>query len=336
MQKKYNSNRKIKINTGTIILLIIFLVVCVVGGILLYRVDHASQASGGTEKSVNPDVVEIGGVKCTPRANVETYLFMGVDAKGEAEVKNDYDGTGQSDVLILLIIDKTANTYAVLPINRDTITEVRSISEEGEDLGTSRIQIALAHANGDGMEQSCENTVEAVSGLLYGQKIDGYVSMNMDAIGTLNHLVGGVTVTIEDDFSKADSSLEKGRTLKLSDDQAVHFVHDRMNVGDGSNEGRMRRQNAYMTGLKEVFIEQSGENESFAMDVFNGLSDYMVTNLKGKNVSRISKAILKNKDLGQYEIKGTNAIDDLGFNAFTADSDSLAEIVVTLFYDRME
>lgn len=336
MQKKYNSNRKIKINTSTIILLIIFLVVCVVGGILLYRVDHTSQASGGTEKSVNPDVVEIGGVKCTPRANLETYLFMGVDAKGEAEVKNDYDGTGQSDVLILLIIDKTANTYAVLPINRDTITEVRSISEEGEDLGTSRIQIALAHANGDGMEQSCENTVEAVSGLLYGQKIDGYVSMNMDAIGTLNHLVGGVTVTIEDDFSKADSSLEKGRTLKLSDEQAVHFVHDRVNVGDGSNEGRMRRQNAYMTGLKEVLIEQSEENESFAMDVFNGLSDYMVTNLKGKNVSRISKAILKNKDLGQYEIKGTNAIDDLGFNAFTADSDSLAEIVVTLFYDRME
>lgn len=336
MQKKYNSNRRIEINIGTIILLIIFAVVCIVGGILLHRADHTSPTSGGTEKSVNPDVVEIGGIKCTPRANLETYLFMGVDAKGEAEVKDDYDGTGQSDVLILLVIDKTANTYAVLPINRDTITEVRSISEEGEDLGTSRIQIALAHANGDGMEQSCENTVDAVSGLLYGQKIDGYVSLNMDAIGRLNQLVGGVTVTIEDDFSKSDPTLEKGKTLKLSDEQAMHFVHDRMNVGDGSNEGRMRRQNAYMKGLKEVLMEQSKENESFAMDVFNGLEDYMVTNLKGKNVSRISKAILKNKDLGQYRIEGTNMIDDLGFNAFTVDSDSLADIVITLFYDKSE
>ena len=51
-----------------------------------------------------------------------------------------------------------------------------------------------------GMELSCENTVDAVSNMLYGIRIEGYISLNMDSIKILNHLAGGVPVTIEDDF----------------------------------------------------------------------------------------------------------------------------------------
>ena len=64
-------------------------------------------------------------------------------------------------------------------------------------LPTTKTQIALAHANGDGMELSCENTVDAVSNMLYGIRIEGYISLNMDSIKILNHLAGGVPVTIE-------------------------------------------------------------------------------------------------------------------------------------------
>lgn len=350
--KKYKSNKKkIHISAGTIVLLVVFLVACIIGGIMLYNVDEgavptgtdkiANTDSSNVEKSdeadiPNPDVVEIESKKYKSRANLETYLFMGVDAKGKKSEKSNYDGTGQSDVLILFVIDKMANTYAVLPINRDTITAVNTLDENGKVLATTDIQIALAHANGDGLEQSCENAVTAVSNLLYGQKIDGYVSLNMDAIRQLNHLVGGVTVTIEDDFSKSDPSLKVGEKVKLTDEQAMHYVHDRMNVGDGSNECRMRRQDAYMQGLKKILMDKSKENESFALDVFNGLQDYMVTNLTGKNVSRISKAILKNKDLGEFHIKGTSAVDDYGFNAFTVDKHSLADVVEKLFYDEIE
>ena len=72
--------------------------------------------------------------------------------------------------------------YHKLPINRDTITDVRSLDDDGSYLATTKTQIALAHANGDGMELSCENTVDAVSNMLYGIRIEGYISLNMDSI----------------------------------------------------------------------------------------------------------------------------------------------------------
>ena len=61
------------------------------------------------------------------------------------------------------------------------------------------------------MESSCENTVDAVSDMLYGIKIDGYIAMNIDAIKVINHLAGGVPVTIEDDFFSIGFFTEDGR-----------------------------------------------------------------------------------------------------------------------------
>lgn len=57
-----------------------------------------------------------------------------------------------------------------------------------------------------GLDQNmrAENTVDAVSTLRKGQKIDGYAMINMSAIQVVNDMVGGVTVTIEGDFSERD------------------------------------------------------------------------------------------------------------------------------------
>lgn len=195
------------------------------------KTDETQQAA--VEPQPQEEIVEINGVRCTPKKNIKTYLFMGLDAQGEAEASEEYDGTGQCDTLQLLVIDETNNTYTRLPINRDTMTDVNSLDDDGTYLATTYMQISLAHATGDGMEMSCENTADAVSGLLYDQPIDGYASLNMDSIEVLNHLVGGVTVTIEDDFSKEDPTLRMGETVTLTDEQAMHYVRGRMNVGDG-------------------------------------------------------------------------------------------------------
>ena len=59
-------------------------------------------------------------------------------------------------------------------------------------------------------EASCENTLNAVENLLEGADIEYYVAMNMDAIGILNDALGGVTVTLEDDFTAADPTHAAG------------------------------------------------------------------------------------------------------------------------------
>ena len=182
------------------------------------------------------------------------------------------------------------------------------------------------------MEISCENVVKAVSNFLGGQKIDGYAAVNMGAIGTINNLAGGVTVTIEDDFSKVDKTMKQGETITLTDEQAVHFIHDRFDVGDESNTQRMKRQEVYKAGLKDNLAAKCSEDNTYPLTIYDALGDYMVTDISSQKFSKLALLVLKEKDAGTVSIAGTETIDDLGFVEVEPDADSLQRAIVELFY----
>ncbi len=344
----------VKDNKNAIIYLSIFVVLCVAGILAILFIGEPEESAKKHNRT--DKIVKIGGVECMPKANIETYLIIGTDVKGKltkdvvktttkkrepgettakADEKDTYN-PGRADVITLLVIDREKNTYALLPIDRDTITAVDSLDENGNYLATTDIQLALAYECADGKEQSCENTMKAVSNLLHDQYIDEYAVLSQDAIKKINNMVGGVTVKIKDDFSQSDKSLKKGETVKLSDDQAAHFVHDRMNVGDGSNECRMRRQNDYLKDLKKKVGEKTDKNPGFPLQAYKNLDDYMVTSIASNDASKITKAVLKNKYLGTFKIKGKTKVDDYGYNAFYPDKNSLNEVVRKLFYDEVK
>lgn len=275
----------------------------------------------------------VNGVMCKKRQNVLTYLFIGVDDYGEMREKPDDEIPGQCDVLLLLVIDKAADTYAVININRNTITNVRAISDyDGTELGEFPMQIALAHTNGDGLEQSCKVVSDAVSELLMNMRIDHYAAANMDVIGIINHYVGGVSVVIEDDFSGVDDSLKYGETVRLSDTQAETFVRARQSMKDPSNAARMRRQHRYLDSFKQVFLERYHADAQFPLKMVHELNDYLVTDMTDKDFSYIAKAISKNEYLGMFEPDGETEVDRNGWEAFFPYPDSITDIVMKLFY----
>ncbi len=282
------------------------------------------------------NVVELNGVRCRRRTRMKSYLFMGVDARGKVDdEREEYKGEGQCDVLLLVVVDQNANTYTVFPIDRNTVTTVRALEEDGSFVGQLEEQIALAHSTGDGKEISCENAVYSVSHLLYDQPIDGYLALNMDCIGIINHELGGVTVTIEDDFSEADPSLKLGETVKLTDEQAVHYIHDRMNVGDGTNEGRMRRQDQYLANAQPIFMDKLMKDETFFRSLYDSLGDYMVTSLSGKDISKLAKAFRSNEYLEPPKITGETSVDRFDTIMLTPDEESVAAAVLELFYEEV-
>lgn len=137
------------------------------------------------------------------RPELETYLFMGIDTMGAAVGVNSYAGGGQADVQIVAVLDRANQTWQALQLNRDSIVRVPVLGVGGDIVAYEDEQLALAHYYGNGREQSCENTVLAVSMLLGDQPIDGYMAVNMDAVGILTDLVGGVTLTVTSDFPSA-------------------------------------------------------------------------------------------------------------------------------------
>lgn len=336
-KKYYSKSKKEALLKRIAAVAAVFIVICTVTIGIGHMVDNQQMDTGQKEAAATTDTVTINGVKCKPNWDIKTYLFIGEDARGVKQRKTEADGTGQSDVLELLVLDTKNNTYHTLPINRDTITDVKSLDDDGSYLATTKTQIALAHANGDGMELSCENTVDAVSNMLYGIQIEGYLCLNMDSIKVLNHLAGGVTVTIEDDFSQSDKSLVKGKTVTLTDDQAMHYVHDRMNVGDGTNICRMRRQKAYISALTPIYEEKLKADSGFINDFYNELSDYMVTDMSVGEMGNVANMILNSEDKGELSIKGTNAVaKDDGYNEFTMDETSRGDVAMELFFNKVE
>lgn len=74
----------------------------------------------------------------------------------------------------LIVIDSKNKTVRQLKIDRDTMAEVTVLGMLGNPVGTTKMQISLAHGFGDGREESCGYARDAVSRLLQGECIDFY------------------------------------------------------------------------------------------------------------------------------------------------------------------
>ena len=198
--------------------------------------------------------IVVDGVTYRRRRDVAAILLMGIDRDSDAAVIG-YRNGGQSDFLQLLAIDSANKKVTRVPIDRDTMTPITILGVLGNQSGIRTAQICLSHGFGDGGRQSCELTAGAVSNLLLGVPIEEYLSMDLNGIAMLNDAVGGVTVTLEDDFSVRDPQMTKGATLTLRGKQAEYFVRSRMDIGSGTNEERMKRQQVYTAALMEQMDE---------------------------------------------------------------------------------
>lgn len=263
----------------------------------------------------------------------ETYLIMGTDKTG-ADSKV-YQGS-MSDFLMLVIVDKTDNNYSFLPINRDTMSEVRLIQDDGTGVATAELQLCTAHWYGGNAEQSCANTVESISKLFGGLKIDGYYAIPMDEIPKLNHSVGGVTVTLLEDFQDIDRQMKKGETLALSDEQAYRYIHDRYGVGDEKNTSRMKRQQQYMEAFFTKAKEKAKSDKAYVSQLFRKFEQTATTNLTAKKISGLTNRLIKGTQKGFFEIQGTSKIgkalgDGIDHAEFYPDKESIIDVMTKIY-----
>ncbi len=278
--------------------------------------------------------IQVNGDTYRLKQHLTTILLMGVDKASNAEVTNSYRNGGQADFLRLLVIDPNEKQIRQIPIDRDTMTPITILGVLGNRTGTRTERISLSHGFGKGKEDSCELTVEAVSNLLYKVPVDFYIALNMDGISELNDLLGGVKVTLEDDFSAFDPSMTKGTTLTLMGDQAELFVRSRMAIGVGTNESRMVRQQQYMAEAQKLLKARLSADSNAAGEIFDALLPYLTTNFtRGRLINEAYGA--KDYALQEpLEIKGQHSVDKEGFMQFVADEDELQKIVLSIFYEK--
>lgn len=275
--------------------------------------------------------VTYGSKTYRQRPGLESYLFLGIDRMGKAVGTQSYVAGGQADTQMLLVLDNEAGTWQLLQINRDSMVEVPVISMMGTVPYTLVQQICLAHAYGNGREQSCENNVKAVSMMLDDQPIDGYLSLNMGGIGILVDLVGGVTLKVTSDFSAVDPSLVEGETITMTGQQALEFVRTRQGVDDQTNLARMARQRQFLTAFEEKLRAMDPE---FAVTAYDAMAEYIITDIASGTAVEIAERLKKYKKLPLLTIDGENTVED-GYWAYYLDPDSLQETILQLFYQEL-
>ena len=280
------------------------------------------------------EITYYNGTAYAKKENLETVLLLGVD-KFEGETPEGYLNNQQADFLLLLVMDKENETCTPIQLNRDTMTQIQILGVTGEPAGTFTGQLALAHTYGSGEEDSCENTVLAVSNLLYGMEIDHYVSLTMDGVALLNDLVGGVTVEVLDDFSGVDNSLVQGETITLKGQQALTYVRSRGGLEDSSNLHRMERQRQYLAALQQQLKAAVQQEDGFTLDALLQLNEYMVSDCTVNQLSDLGDS------LATYQVSDIlttpgDAQEGEEFMEFTVDEAALQQLVMDVFYEPVE
>lgn len=282
-----------------------------------------------TRTALEDEALLYKGVRYVPRRGIESYLILGVD-RTEAQIASGLEN-GQADVLLLLVLDPREDRYRTLQLNRETVTQVNILAQDGSTAASLFKPVCLAHAYAGSPEAGCENTVSAVRYLLQDVPIDGYAAMNLESIGVLCDAVGGVTVKIGSDLTGIDPAFSEGAAVRLDAETAERFVRARMSLGEDNNLNRMGRQLQFMQAWLDTARRKAQQDTGFAMRLLDRLDPALTTDITEKRLSGIAS------DAGKYENGGFLTIDGEyrtvdGFQYYYADEESLMETVLELFY----
>ncbi len=284
--------------------------------------------------------VESEGIAYGLRKGIKCYLLLGVDdPRGNYTSGGSHDGV-MCDMIQLYVLDENAKQYTTLQISRDTMVDVDILRDDGKIVSSHRMQLTYAHEFTGDPKINAENVARAVSRLLGGIEIDGFVSLMYGAIAPVNDALGGVTVKIEDDFSEADPAMVQGEEINLTGEQAYKFLRYRMNVGDGSNTGRLRRQQRYTDAFASKLRSQIRANSGIVNDIYNAAAPYMASNMSS---GQITNLVIK---ASGYSSKGTKTLSgseksvtySTGYTHIEREVDqaTLDQTVLDLFYEPLD
>lgn len=268
---------------------------------------------------------------------ITTILYAGLDSEGKLEADVTYSNKERADSISLAVLDKKNKKMTVIAINRDTMTEVRRYSRNGKDMGTYMTHLGYAYSYGDGGEVSCENLREAVSNLLFGIPIDEYAVTNQSSMPYINNLVGGVTVEIpNNDLAALYPEMKQGAVVKLDDSNITDYLHYRDTTADFSNEGRIERQEAYITAYVDQLRQQLEKDLNGTWDQVSAMEDYLQTSITRNKYIQLANLLDAVTFTGNnyYRVEGEDRKGDL-HDEFYYDEDALHEKVIELFYEEI-
>lgn len=318
-----------------IIFLILVAAALVAGAAGLFWKYGSAVTSGTYTKNDRDDTVQYDGKTYRYNDHLSNYLFMGVDTRDSVEEYETQQDAGQADAIFLVSYDRAEKTVECLVIPRDTMTKVEVFGPDGKSRGFTEDHINIQYAFGDGKEKSCELMMEAVSSLLYQIPIQGYCSLNMDGIPVMTDIIGGVELTVPDDsLAEINPEFQEGARVTITAENAEQFVRYRNIEESQSAVVRMNRQKVFLQAYVTRAQEAAAEDASLISRLYEGVGDYMVTNMGNDLFAKLLEASYGSDP--EMETLPGEGTEGESFDEYYADDDQLYEMIIRLFYKEVQ
>ncbi|MEV7773089.1 LCP family protein [Kitasatospora sp. NPDC086791] len=188
-------------------------------------------------------------------------LLIGSDSRGKnnADLGGGEDGGARSDTTILLHVYADHKHAVGISIPRNTMVQLPSCKLPNgkwtKGGNTDLFNAAFSIGGSDDGNPACtQNTVEKLTGI----RVDHTMVVDFNGFAAMTKAVNGVDICLPQPIYEGDinPNLKKKGALVLPQgkqtvdgQKALDYVRLRHGIGDGSDIGRMKRQQAFMSSL---------------------------------------------------------------------------------------
>ncbi|RFU38194.1 LytR family transcriptional regulator [Actinomadura logoneensis] len=172
-------------------------------------------------------------------------LLIGSDSRMGANARYGTEVGERSDTTILLHLSPGGEQAIGLSFPRDSMVRVPDCRRRNGSVIPGRLDM-INSAFAQGGSACTWTTVESLTGI----RIDHFVKVDFTGFKRVVDALGGVEICVPRriDDPKAELHLRRGRQI-VHGDQALGYVRTRYVLGDGSDLGRIRRQQQFMASV---------------------------------------------------------------------------------------
>lgn len=331
-----------KIAIGILLAILLIFVVIIVTFMSLKYMGEKDVKPVITEDTVYEETIDYNGHTYKYNEDVFSIAFLGIDQRQMKSVL-DVDFVGAADADIVLTVDTKTGKAKVIAIPRDTMVDINVYSESNILLRTDHAQLCLAYAYGDGMENSCKNSLTSISRILYNVPIQKYFALDLDGIAPLNDAIGGVTID-KSLYAFKDRNIKVGDKVVLKGDMAESYVRTRDLDSTQASLNRTDRQVQYIKAYASQAVPAIIRDFGIVSNLYNTASEYSQTNLTLSNATYMASLLLSKgvTDFETYTLKGEmkegkdSKFADIVHAEFYPDKDYLMETVLDVFYTQVD
>lgn len=216
-------------------------------------------AGYGLYTQVNGNIKHVSAEDLGPRpaklTRAENILVVGSDSRDGANAEYGKGQQGaRTDTMILFHVPKDGKDVRGVSLPRDSMVHVPACRGPGGASVPARTDLINSAFNEAGLACAWK-TVESATGM----RVDHALQIDFTGFKSMVDALGGVEVDVpaKIDDPKARLHLNPGRQ-KLSGEQALGYARVRYSVGDGSDLGRIKRQQQLMTAMADKARGQLG------------------------------------------------------------------------------